>query len=305
MSIYPWLCGIRKFKSVPALLIIPAIVFIYGCRLDISIVGDGSVSSASGSYDCSSSTCSSDLSGPGAFAETFTAEPGVGQVFLGWEGACTGSSLQCDVDVPAALIDVAEVPIELTAEFGPDGAIYASDYIAGGEPGDEWTYAWEQPAAINNAGQYSISASIETTGDFKGWLKMGNEYFGYYKKNSTHRAGYFAAGSPDYYFEYPRVLIPGQIGTADGWPYIVLSYDSLVTPTGTINDVIGIFWLDDYYGPTEANDDYGLNIYGVTYAVDEVEWFARDIGYIQYHDIDASNGVLLYSEELLSTTVPH
>ncbi|MEM1111025.1 MAG: imelysin family protein [Pseudomonadota bacterium] len=86
-------------KTLTTAAIITAMVTVSGCKLIIRVPEGGSVTSTSGSFDCSADdTCRFDVT-DSMFDETFTAVPDEGFVFDGWrkrnKRLCGGSDAPC------------------------------------------------------------------------------------------------------------------------------------------------------------------------------------------------------------------
>jgi hypothetical protein len=87
--------------------------------LDVSLSGNGAVTSNPAGIDCPGSACSH------AFAEAtlveLTATPGTGQEFLGWSGDCTGTGT-CEVTMSEArAVTATFVPLQWTLDVSVSG----------------------------------------------------------------------------------------------------------------------------------------------------------------------------------------
>lgn len=103
---------IRGFYNVIA---ISALMMLAGCQISQTVVGDGSIVSASGEYDCSASC---EFTPPvTGLTETFTAVESDGYVFAGWDGLCAGQqSNTCTLNIAATFTSL-EGQGNITARF--------------------------------------------------------------------------------------------------------------------------------------------------------------------------------------------
>lgn len=78
-----------------------ALLLLAGCRHGVEIKGQGNVSSASGTRDCSKQASPCRYEVEGRYRETFTANPSAGWLHDAWEGCQSPNGKQCRFDIPA------------------------------------------------------------------------------------------------------------------------------------------------------------------------------------------------------------
>lgn len=109
------------FISLPApwlraLLLIACVSLLASCRLEQSVVGEGTIVSDNVAHICQSEQCLIDIP-PGGLNETYTAVAAPGYRFIGWEGLCQNEPLApCTVKIPA-LPSMLAIDLHLTANF--------------------------------------------------------------------------------------------------------------------------------------------------------------------------------------------
>ncbi len=184
-------------------------------------------------------------------------------------------------------------------------------YYIGGGVGDSWTYTY----TYNNQTPLPDFTVYLTQVSGGGW-------------DSKYRWGDFVSpnGSSYYIVDWdtnginvyeadgnvfsPPGLIPATLpinemfanplGEANNYWYFQ-KLPSLTVSAGTFYDVLVHIALDDRFGPTTANDLFGLG--SLPYGVTHVEWMAAGIGTIQDRDYNET-GNSPFEYQLTATTVP-
>jgi hypothetical protein len=140
-----------------------AVWFFAGNALSVSVTGGGTVTSADGSLNCTSSCSSTYL--PGATA-TLTATPAVGSAFSGWGGACSGTG-PCVVTMSAAKSVTATFTalpnFTLTVTPGGTGKGLVTSSPAGITCGSTCS------ASFFSGETVTLTASASTGSTFTGW----------------------------------------------------------------------------------------------------------------------------------------
>jgi hypothetical protein len=143
--------------------LIGAVWFFAGNALSVSVTGGGTVTSADGSLNCTSSCSSTYL--PGATA-TLTATPAVGSAFSGWGGACSGTG-PCVVTMSAAKNVTATFTalpnFTLTVTPGGTGKGLVTSSPAGITCGSTCS------ASFFSGETVTLTASASTGSTFTGW----------------------------------------------------------------------------------------------------------------------------------------
>ena len=106
-------------------------------QLSVSVTGSGIVTSSPAGINCGSACLASF---PSSTSVTLTASPGTGYAFIGWSGACTGTSA-CQVtmsqarSVTATFAPICRVPYQITAPTSADSGNYAVSWYASATTG--------------------------------------------------------------------------------------------------------------------------------------------------------------------------
>jgi len=193
----------------------------------------------------------------------------------------------------------------LMANYCSAAPIMQSDYLVAGDIGDTWTYE-------NIFGsQFTNSLSKIDSGVNAGRFNLGNGTNGilydvinnavtWYEIDNTPLTP-IASFSESY--ETGQYYSIGSPGPND-YEFMFLTLPSLTVKAGTFDDVLVQVWLDSSYGPNSINSLFNLDSYGITAAVTDVDWWARDVGLLAYMGVQAEDGVIDGGYELVRTSLP-
>jgi hypothetical protein len=204
-------------KSLAVLLSLGALVFIASCSHPIEIVGDGDVTSASATRDCTleefqagEDSCSKNYV-LGEYIETYYALPRAGWQFHRWINCIGAVDNTCSLNVPADIVQQfwgQTVP--------PLRAVFIDPVIVDGK---EWLqpdlftgYTWEEINAVCPAGICSGAlpgSPINLTGYTLASLEDMNALFNYFIESATPEAPILGPG-PD------REVLPLEVFTTFG-----------------------------------------------------------------------------------------
>ncbi len=107
------------------------------CKLILMPMEGGSVTSESGSNDCSSASCEFEFDVGDGFSETFTAVPDEGYIFAAWEGwGPCDTDIECNVSILPAPEEFQDIQFEIkikatfTTERTTDNSLSCLSYAS-------------------------------------------------------------------------------------------------------------------------------------------------------------------------------
>lgn len=170
--------------------------------------------------------------------------------------------------------------------------IMQSDYLVAGEVGDTWTYedilgntfthTLSQIDSGVHAGRFHVGNDTTTgiiydvNNNAVTWYEVDGESLippmAFSESNETGQ--YYSFGPP----------------ASNGSEVIFLTLSSLTVKAGTYDDILVQVWLDSGYTANRFNALLGLDAYGITAAVTDVDWWGRDVGLLAFLGVQAEDG---------------
>lgn len=186
------------------------------------------------------------------------------------------------------------------------------DYWFSKGVGDQWTYTYTQPPGIAD---FTVSITLVTTDPYAGKYRLGDYHYPdgstlwkiidwvtdwiYMYYDSQHGV-YDPVVALYTIYPLETLIDMGQISPNCPWYFQKMA--SFTVPAGTFQDILVQIVVDKSFGPTPANDLFGLDHTKVPYGVTHVNWYARGVGELQNMDFDEL-GNIVYTYQLKSTNV--
>ena len=183
--------------------------------------------------------------------------------------------------------------------LAPASTIMHVDYLPAGNVGDTWDYI------DTDVMQFTWELTEITQGPNAGRLKLGNDSSGVVFDVSGNVVRFYEIDNfplvpPLVFLESYETGVYYTIGESE---VVFLIIPSITIQAGTFENVLVHLWLDSEFPPNSVNDQFGLSGFGITAAVTDVEWWAKDIGLLKFMGINSVDGSDDGGYELLSTTV--
>jgi hypothetical protein len=192
-------------------------------------------------------------------------------------------------------------------------------YYVAGSVGDSWTYSFIYiDPAYPSTPDFTVNLTQVTSGPLAGKYRTGDFVDIIDSPHLNYQIIDWDASGINVYETSGTVYSPPfRVGVVqldaivDPFPdlaehvHVFQKLGSLTVLAGTFDDILVHITLTKLFGPTGANDEFGLDRVAFPYEVTHVVWYAAGIGEIQNRDYEPSlEGEMLFEYQLKATSVP-
>jgi hypothetical protein len=192
-------------------------------------------------------------------------------------------------------------------------------YYVAGSVGDSWTYSFIYiDPAYPSTPDFTVNLTQVTSGPLAGKYRYGDFVDIIDSPHLNYQIIDWDASGINVYETSGTVYSPPfrfdvvQLDAiVDPFPdlvehvHVFQKLGSLAILAGTFDDILVHITLTKLFGPSSANDEFGLDREAIPHQVTHVEWYAAGIGEIQNRDYEpAPGGKMLFEYQLKATSVP-